>query len=203
MSTRCWFSLLSVGFLFLVVPSVPAVADTPVPSEAVAEVLYRHPTKRARDYNTFYVPPVTLVPNAKSNTLSPEELKIFADAFTDSARQSLRQNKKGWTLADQPGTGVLILQLRVEEFEPVKPEATGRGEVALRFDGIGRGGSLHLSALDGATKEKVVELRQQLIGPKFLLGDDRTRLMNMLEAFRAWGSLLQMRLDELKKETKK
>jgi hypothetical protein len=86
------------------------------------------------------------------------------------------------------------------EFEPVKPQATGKGDVAIRFDTTGRGGSLLLSGSDGASGEKIIELRQQLIGPKYLLGDQKTRLMNMLDAFRVWGSLLQMRLAELKGE---
>lgn len=197
--------LLSAA-LFFAVSSLPCVADDKnmsVELGPIAEILYRHPTKRARDYNTFYIEPVALIPNQKTNTLSTEELKIFADAFTDAARQSLRQNKNGWLVSAEPGAGVLTLRVQVTEFEPVKPKATGQGDVALRFDGQGRGGSLHLTAVDGGTDEKIVELREQLIDPKYLLGDDRKRLMNMLDAFRAWGSLLQMRLAELKKEASK
>jgi hypothetical protein len=169
-------------------------------TEAVAEILYRHPTKRARDYDKFFVAPVTLKPNEKSNTLSPEELKVFAEAFTTSARESLSNSKKPWTVVDEPGAGALTIQMTVLEFEPVKPQATGKGDVAIRFDTTGRGGSLLLSGIDGASGEKIIELRQQLIGPKYLLGDQKTRLMNMLDAFRVWGSLLQMRLAELKGE---
>lgn len=177
--------------------SVRAVDNKPEP---VAEILYRHPTKRAKDYDKFYVAPVTLKPNEKSNTLSPEELKIFSDAFTNSARESLANNKNKWTVVDQPGPGVLAIQMTVLEFEPVKPQATGQGDVAIRFDGTGRGGSLLLAATDGESGEKIVELRDQLIGPKYLIGDQKKRLMNMLDAFRVWGSLLQMRLAELKQQ---
>ncbi len=180
-----------------------AHASDPKPVGApLAQVLYRHPTKRAKDYKAFFIERVKVTPNAKNNVLSTDELKIISDAFTDSARESLANNTKGLKLAEKPTSGVLVVRMEVSEFDPVKPEATGQGDVHIHFDGQGRGGRLLLTGIDGGTQEKIVVLQEDLIGPKYLLGDQKTRLMNMLDAFRLWGSLLQMRLAELKNETK-
>lgn len=178
-----------------------AQTRTEDPSGGLAEVIYRHPTKRPKDYEKFYLAPVILKLTDKNNALNADDQKFFSDAFTQAARESFANNKAGLTLVDKPAADVLTVQTEVSEFEAVKPEATGRGEIALRFDGSGRGGSLLLTALDGASNEKILVLRETLRGPKYLVGDQQKRMMNMLDAFRTWGSLLQQRLEMLKKQS--
>lgn len=185
--------------LSLLTPVVARAADD-IPAEWKTSVVYRHPTLRARDYDKIYLQPVILKPQQNETVLTPEQLKILNDAFNDAATSTWANNKAGVTLADQAGPGVLVVQPEVSEFEPVRLKSTGDGQFALRFDGTGRGGNLLMTATDGESGEKILVLREPLRGSKYLVGDQKKRLMTMLDAFRAWGNVLQMRLAEIKRK---
>jgi hypothetical protein len=155
-------------------------------------LIYLKSPDALRQARAFFLAPVQVIPDDAKKEIPPEDLTKLADTFTKDMREQLETGH--YTLADQPGPGVLTLRFAITHVEPNggKANMAVSGTEAVATHAIMPGAGFvtpRLKVGSVSIEGEAVDSQSNQVEMAFMTSKSGRRFFSGLKAFEKWGDI--------------
>ena len=155
-------------------------------------LIYLKSPEILRQAHAFYLAPVEIIPDDDKKEIPPADLDKLKETFSNDMREQLAAGH--YTLADQPGPGVVTLKFALTHVQPNggKTNMAVSGSEAVATHAIVPGAGLvtpRLKVGSVSIEGEAVESGSGEVQMAFMTSKSGRRFFSGLKAFEKWGDI--------------
>jgi hypothetical protein len=160
--------------------------------------VYRHPSKRVRDYPAYWVSSVQVFPKPvkRISKAMRKRYELLAGRLDGQLKGLIHQN---FAEATGPGENVLELKIAIIDMKPIVRTQRDGNDVILT-DTLSKGSKFELDAVDSKSGELIFAISTLLKGDNFAAIKDPALIPVLEKEFTSWLDFLVESLKKAKAE---
>lgn len=155
-------------------------------------LIYLRSPQALRQARAFFLAPVEIIPDDDKKEIPPEDLAKLKDTFANDMREQLQAGH--YTLADQPGPGVITLRFAITHVQPNggKTNMAVSGSEAVATHAIIPGAGFvtpRLKVGSVSIEGEALDSQSNEVEMAFITSKSGRRFFSGLKAFEKWGDI--------------
>ena len=155
-------------------------------------LVYIKSAEAFRQARAFFLAPVEIITDDEKKEIPPEDLTKLKETFTNDMREQLQAGN--YTLADQPGPGVLTLRFAITHIQPNggKTNMAVSGTEAVATHAIIPGAGFvtpRLKVGSVSIEGEAIDSQSNDVDMAFITSKSGRRFFSGLKAFEKWGDI--------------